>query len=337
LNDFILLPQVDREYLIRSTSERIGTIPPITIEKDYWVVWILKQLFSLEYADHLHFRGGTSLSKVYRVIDRFSEDIDLGIDRRLFNFDDEELYTCQNVSQLDKLVKDLNRKNREFLQGTVINDLKEILNSPLSGYEWSIDYEQDSRQYWLVFNYPQSLPDDTYNEGGYIKPNVKIEIYNNQDNDPWQQEQITPYISEHFPDAITPVQGNIKVVSLGRTFLEKVALVHSYIERGQFSRDRFSRHLYDLHSVAESDEFEEIVKDRSLLKKIIDHREVFYRQPTANYQKILSGSVNLVPRGELLNSVKADYKKMDIMIYSQSPKLDEILKSLTKIQQRINK
>lgn len=73
-----------------------------------------------------------------------------------------------------------------------------------------------------------------------------------------------------------------------------------------------------------------------MLKKIIDHREIFFRQPTANYQKILSGKVNLVPQGELLNSVKADYKKMDIMIYGQSPELDDILKSLTKIQQRIN-
>ena len=114
MNDFILLPQVDREYLIRSTAERIGNIPPITIEKDYWVVWILKMLFSLDYADHLHFRGGTSLSKVYRVIDRFSEDIDLGMDRKYFDFDDDEISTCQNVSHLDKLVKNLNRNNNFF-------------------------------------------------------------------------------------------------------------------------------------------------------------------------------------------------------------------------------
>jgi len=336
LKDFILLPQVDREYLIRSTSERIGNIPPITIEKNYWIVWILKNLFSLDYADHLYFRGGTSLSIIYRVIDRFSEDIDLGIDRKFFDFDDREISDCQHVSQLDKLVRNLNRKNRKFLQETVIKDLREILDTPLLSHEWSIEYEQDNRQYWLVFNYPQSLPDNAYNVDGYITPNVKIEIYNNQDNDPWQQEQITPYISEHFPDAITPVQGNIKVVSLGRTFLEKVALVHSYIERGQFSGDRFSRHLYDLHSVAESDQFEEIVKDKSLLNKIINHREVFYRQPTANYQKILNGGLNLIPRGELLDSVRADYKKMDIMIYGRSPELDDILTSLGTIQQRIN-
>lgn len=336
MNDFISLPQVDREYLIRSTAEQIGNIPPITIEKDYWVVWILEKLFSLDFADHLYFRGGTSLSKVYHVIDRFSEDIDLGINRKFFDFDDGEISACQNVSQVDRLVRNLNRRNRKFLQETVIDDLRKMVDAPLSNYEWSIEYEQDSRQYWLVFNYPQSLPDDAYDEDGYIKPNVKIEIYNNQDNDPWQQELITPFISEYFVDAITRVKSNIKVVSLGRTFLEKVALVHSYIERGQFSGDRFSRHLYDLHSVAESDQFEEIVKDRSLLKKIIDHREVFYRQPTANYQKILDGSVNLIPQGDLLDSVKADYKKMDIMIYGQSPELDDILKSLSTIQQRIN-
>jgi len=336
LIDFILLPQIDREYLIRSTAERIGTIPPITIEKDFWVVYILQQLFTLDYANHLHFRGGTSLSKVYKVIDRFSEDIDLSIDRKYFDFDDEEISACQTVSQIDKLVKNLNIKNREFLQETVIYDLKNVLSNPLSRFDWSLDYEQDRKQYWLVFNYPQSLPNDIYNEGGYIKHNVKIEIYNDQDNDPWQQEQITPYISEYFPDAVTPVQGTIKVVSLGRTFFEKVALVHSHIERGKSSGDRFSRHLYDLHNIAKSDQFEEIVKDRFLLEKIIKHREIFYRQPPANYQKILNGKLNLLPQNELLGRIKIDYKKMDEMIYSQSPKFEDILKSLAKIQQRIN-
>ena len=126
------------------------------------------------------------------------------------------------------------------------------------------------------------------------------------------------------------------VTGYAQTFLEKVALVHSYIERGKFSGDRFSRHLYDLYCIAESDHFEEIVKHRFLLKKIIDHREVFYRQPTANYQKILSGGLNLVPQGELLDSVKADYKKMDIMIYGQSPELGDILNSLSTIQRHIN-
>jgi len=336
LNDFISLPQVDREYLIRSTAERIGNIPPITIEKDYWVVWILEKLFSFDYADHLYFRGGTSLSKVYSVIDRFSEDIDLSIDRTFFNFDDNEITACSNVSQMDKLVRDLNKKNKDFLQGRVLNDLRVIITHSLSNDIWNLEYERDGRQYWLVFTYPQSLPDKSYSEDGYIKPNVKIEIYNNQDNDPWQQEEIIPYISKHFPDAVTPVDCSIRVVSLRRTFWEKVALVHSYIERGKFSGDRFSRHLYDLYCIARSSQLDEIVKDISLLEKIIDHREVFYRQPSANYQKILNGELNLIPTGDLLDSTKADYSRMDEMIYEESPELADVIKMLNIIQQRVN-
>jgi len=87
LNNFLTLPQVGREFLIRSTAESMGGIPPETIEKDYWVVWMLEKLFSLDCADHLYFRGGTSLSKVYGVIERFSEDIDLGFDRQFYGFD----------------------------------------------------------------------------------------------------------------------------------------------------------------------------------------------------------------------------------------------------------
>ena len=111
------LPVEDREYLFTETAGRIGTILPIIIEKDFWVVWTLKHLFSLDIAKYLCFRGGTSLSKVYGVIQRFSEDIDLGIDRSLFNFDDKrDLYSCKTSSQEEKALKKLNKSTRIFLK-----------------------------------------------------------------------------------------------------------------------------------------------------------------------------------------------------------------------------
>lgn len=336
MNDFISLSQVDREFLIRSTADSIGNIPPNTIEKDYWVVWMIEKLYTLEYADHLYFRGGTSLSKVYRVIDRFSEDIDFGFDRVFFDFDDNEIFTCETVSQQDRLVRNLNKKNKIFLRETILHDLRKILNDILPNGDWNLEFEQDNRQYWLIYNYPQSLLDNTHNEDVYSKPNVKIEIYNNQDNDPWQQEKVKPYISEKFPDDITSVECSTKVVSLGRTFWEKVAIVHSYIERGKFSGDRFSRHLYDLFSIANSEQFDEIISDRTLLAKIIEHREIFYRQPSANYRNILNGQLNLIPKDKLLESTKIDYSKMDEMIYGESPKLADIIQMLGVIQHQVN-
>lgn len=336
MTDFISLPQVDREYLIRTTAERIGNIPPVSIEKDYWLVWVLAQLFTLDIADHLYFRGGTSLSKVYRLIDRFSEDIDLGLDRKYFDFDDEELLACPNVSQQDKLVKSLNRKNREFIKTILIKDLETTFSATLPASAWSLEFEQDSRQYALVFKYPQSLPEAIYGEDEYLKPCIKIEIYSNQDNDPWQKERILAEISEHFPKELTAVESYVNVVGLSRTFWEKVSLVHSSLERGIFSAERFSRHLYDLFRIAQSNQFEAIVKDRPLLGKIIAHREIFYRQAAANYYKIINGGLKLVPEGTLLDSVYADYKKMDMMIYGQSPEFTEIIAKMGEIQQRVN-
>jgi hypothetical protein len=335
VNDFITLPQVDREYLIRKTAER-KNIPPLIIEKDYWLVWVLAQLFSLELSDYLHFRGGTSLSKVYRLIDRFSEDIDLSLDRKYFDFDDRQLFACINVSQQDKLLKNLNRKNREYLKSILIKELETLFNAILPPYTWSLEFQQDSRQYGIIFKYPQSLPENTYSELYYLKPGIKVEIYSNQDNDPWQKESISAELSEHFPDEISKVETNLKVVSLGRTFWEKALLIHSYLERGTFSGDRFSRHLYDLFCITHSNHFEEIVNDRQLLEKTIAHREIFYRQASVNYQKAMNGELNLIPRGKLLDSVHSDYKKMDTMIYGPSPDFFQIIEKISEIQQRVN-
>ncbi|MCK5519696.1 MAG: nucleotidyl transferase AbiEii/AbiGii toxin family protein [Candidatus Marinimicrobia bacterium] len=307
---------------------------PQIVEKDFWVVWTLKKLYEMDFSDHLFFRGGTSLSKVYEIIHRFSEDIDLAINRKYFGFNDQKLISCSTISQQERLLSKLNKQNKTHLKNSVLPQLQNTFSKLLPSGKWNLKFEQDERLYWLTFSYPPSLSENT-SLYAYIRPEVKIELYANQDNEPWHKKNIIPYIANYFKDEIN-LMCPAKVVSMTRTFYEKVALIHSAIERNSISADRFSRHLYDIYCISKSDEFNSIINNKNLFFNIIKSRKIFYRQPAANYDKILQNTLNLDPKDNLLNKIKHDYIKMEEMIYGPIPSIDKILKTAKNIQNRLN-
>jgi hypothetical protein len=336
LDNFITFTKEDREFLFRTTAEKFGNIHPWIIEKDFWVVWILKQLYSLEVATSLYFRGGTTLSKVYNVIRRFSEDIDLGIDRKFFEFIDEiEIYQSTTSSQRERSLRRLNRVTRKYLQQELLRQLEGNFKEYLTGTDWHLKFVQDERQYWIEFYYPRSLADD-YQAFGYIRPAIRLEISSRPDNHPFTQREIRPYVADYFPDQFQEPGCEVRAVSIARTFWEKVTLLHKEFQLEKSFVDRLSRHLYDIYMITRIDDFPMIINDRELLFKVVKHKKLFYRQPTAKYDEILQGKLRLLPEGTYLAELKRDYMKMEEMFYDEYPDFQEIVTEISALAKVIN-
>ncbi|MFC1498256.1 nucleotidyl transferase AbiEii/AbiGii toxin family protein [Verrucomicrobiota bacterium] len=238
----------ERSDIFRYTADQMNLASPI-IEKDFWVCWTLKHLFGHPtLGSDLIFKGGTTLSKVYNVIQRFSEDIDISISRSLLGFDGErdpgnpEL----SVKKRRKLLEDMGKACSEYVCGRMKDDIEtlftEIIGKP--GESWSVQvYDEDPDRQTLLFNYPSS--EDRLD---YIKPYVRIECGCRSDFWPIEKAVITPYLVDHVPQAFENADCGVTVLSAGRTFWEKATILHQEHHRPEDKNlpDRYSRHYYDL-------------------------------------------------------------------------------------------
>ncbi len=326
----------DREHLIRLTYGQNDSIIPVIIEKDFWVVWVLKRISRLEISKHLCFRGGTSLSKVHGVIDRFSEDIDLGIDRSFFDFDNKELEQCTTSSQADRVLRNLNRRTRQYLKDELTPTLRKEFSKRLCENDWEIDFVHKDRQYWIFFRYPTCLSPEDYGGSGYVKPEVKLEILSRTENTPFSSQQCTSYIYQYFPKQFQEGICHINTISLERTFWEKVTMLHKEFNQDELTTERISRHLYDIYMINKMDNLEEIISNNTLLREVIEHKKVFFRQPTAKYEEIYQGKLKLLPDGNMLDLIKSDYSDMQEMIFGVYPKFDHLITELKTLENKLN-
>lgn len=265
MDKFITLPDQDRRDAFQETATRRGVLP-IIIEKDFWVCWTLKKLYSLpEFSNYITFKGGTSLSKAYGLIDRFSEDIDLTISKNMPN-----LMAAKNPIEKDISSKERNRRIVALkldTQNFVLNNLlpaikKELLKDLKENNEWSVVLDiSDKDKQTILFNYPRTLDyhsnlitedgDNIVTEGGiqiivggYIKPSIKLEFGARGDTTPAASKKIMPYIAEEFPDLFGNTTCSIPTLAVERTFWEKATILHA-LYHGSKMRDRTSRHYYD--------------------------------------------------------------------------------------------
>ncbi|MEP6847566.1 MAG: nucleotidyl transferase AbiEii/AbiGii toxin family protein [Acidobacteriota bacterium] len=314
------------------------------IEKDFWVCWTLKRLFSLpEIGPQFIFKGGTSLSKAYHIIERFSEDIDVAIERSFLGFGDEvEFQSMSKNKQRPKAIKELDDKCKEFVQTRVLESLRTSFQTELRnefGIEWGLDIAEDDRYgQTILFTYPRDQRNSLGNELDYIKPYVRIEMGARPTNEPVQLEGIQSYASEEFPDAFADPTFKLNVLSAERTFWEKATILHEQYHRADDykSAERMSRHYYDLFKLAHSQFADKAIANRDLLRQVVDNKKLFFSRGPANYDEALVGELHLVPREPRVETFKQDYRKMDIMFFDEPPKFDEIITSLSALEEQIN-
>lgn len=339
------LPHAERAALFGETGAARGVANTI-IEKDFWVCWTLKRLFYLPEgaAASLVFKGGTSLSKAFGIIHRFSEDIDLSFDRADLGYtgdrdpEQEGLSRKKTGQLIDDLMVDVEKhiasNLRPALQAAIVQELGEPQNG-----EWSLSIDADDPQ-TMNFHYPPALPADEYQGIAYITPRVKLEL--GARGDPWPAEKrdIRPYAAEDFPDFFEDPDTTVTVLSAGRTFWEKATALHAGAHRPADSPtpQYFSRHYYDLAMLLDSEEGRAAALDLELFATVAKHKATFFRSGWASYDTARPGTLRLMPSKERLKDLRSDYRAMAPMMFDDTPpSFDVILSTIEKLQETINK
>jgi len=342
MDDIARKSNAERTELFREAANSKGVGFQI-IEKDFWVCWTLKRLFNLpDMGSQLIFKGGTSLSKAYHIIERFSEDIDVAIDRSFLGFGDEKDFKALSSRKRDQLIENLDSKCKEFVQKQVLSALETNFQNEF-GKEfegtWNLAIADDDR--WgqtILFMFPRDDANLLEKELDYIKPYVRIEMGARPTNEPVELITIQSYASEEFPNSFADPSFELKVLSAERTFWEKATILHEQYHRDDnyVSADRMSRHYYDLFKLANTPLAERAITNRELLAQVIENKKLFFKRGAANYDDALVGNLRLVPSEPRIAKFKQDYRKMDIMFFGDPPKFDDIIVSLRQLENTIN-
>lgn len=332
-----LMPKDQRESLFQIASDT-ANIPFEIIEKDYWVVWTLERLFSLpQLAKHLTFKGGTSLSKVYGVIDRFSEDVDLSIEKTFFGFDEGNSPESAPSRKKQKVILEKLAQNCvRYVQGTLMTDLKNAISETLGTTEgWKISPDgSDPDAQSLSFEYPSITP-----SGGYIRPFVKIELGARSEHWPVSEKKLRSYACEALREKIYDDEITVRVLNAERTFWEKATILHrlAHLPEGKTLPARTSRHFYDFVQLLNSAIKAEALKDFSLLERVANHNSIYFPATWASYETARKGSLKLSPIERVLAGLEKDYEQMDAMFYRTArPEWNLILRTIQEFEQEFN-
>ncbi|MGV6483081.1 nucleotidyl transferase AbiEii/AbiGii toxin family protein [Stenotrophomonas indicatrix] len=278
------------------------------LEKDIWLCLVLQELFSMPDSLPMVFKGGTSLSKVYAAISRFSEDVDVTLDWRKLVAPPADLDTLSNNA-----IRNLSDRIQEELQKHLENKLRPALEQQLKRHaNVSVDFAQDSQgniiKDALVVRYPSAAD---YGDG-YIRPSVLIEFGGRNDIEPEEEKVITPEVATLFPDVQFP-QARVTVLSPIRTFWEKATLAHDEAHRPvekKRSSERQSRHWYDLFRLADHSIGRDALKSRTILEQVVVTKARFFKYGFSRYDSCLNGGFRIIPDQNALSELQADYVTM---------------------------
>lgn len=337
MDKFLTLADPDQADAFRETAARMQ-LHPTPVEKDFWVCYLLRELFSLDCVkDQLIFKGGTSLSKGYGLIKRFSEDIDLSIHASVFGIDLEahlsELSRSEHKIEVSRLFK----AAAQFVDESLIPELTARLEESLPKRKWRLQpHRRGDDLNIILFKYNKLIHDAK--QPHYTSPEVQIEIDVRAEHDPSEQRIVRPYVAEHFPDIFKQPDTKVKVLSAKRTFWEKATIYHaeSFKPADLPWTRRYARHAYDLHQLVNSKIGEEALGDLGLLKRVAVHKATFHAQAGVDYHLAYTGGLNVVPEGSRLQELEDDYAAMRDFFMAEPPPFEDILESLKTIEQKTN-
>ena len=312
-------------------------LPRHLLEKDIWVVWALETLFSSNLGSQISFKGGTSLSKAYKAIERFSEDVDLTYDIRslLPEFHTEPEAIPPTTSQAKKWTRVVRSRLPDWVQKSVMPILQNGLSAGCMSAGLSITGEYRDV---LVIDY-QPL----FKGSDYVKPQVRLEFGARSTGEPWEVLPVHCDIESSFPDIIFP-SVSPRVMKVGRTFWEKATAIHVFCKQTKLSGDRLSRHWHDVVTLAESERTRNYLMDKSLLEKVVQHKSMFFlfkdrANNVIDYHACLQGHLRLVPEGEILEILREDYDKMvqEGFMLAQTMAFDDLIGKCSELEAKINR
>jgi len=328
MNNQILLSDEARKVAINNVFLQTGIFPQI-IEKDLWVTTVLQLIFSFPFAEKLVFKGGTSLSKVWNVIQRFSEDIDISVDRELF-----DLKGDLTIKQIKKLRKQSSLFVKEIFCLELQKAFKKYKLQHILTAEPQEDGDGDKTypEPRKIFIRYKSLFDDI----PYLNSEIVLEIGARALFEPTAKREIKSMISENF-NIDTNIENNPINTSIPeKTFIEKAFLLHEiFTSSGKMLANRKSRHLYDLEKMMDNDFAIAAISDNLLWDTIRYHREKFTHINGVDYSQDIRTNICLIPPVEVINDWQQDYETMQrTMIYGKSLPFDKLMERIKELNER---
>jgi len=329
---FLQLPADERRLYIEQAATR-RNVSPVIMEKDFWVCWLLGILFESEFAGSLVFKGGTSLSKVFGVIERFSEDIDLSLSPEFLKLPD----AGASRNQANKWMKNAEAACGDAVQNQIGPAMEAAVADALgkgerAWFEFLTDPGTNSPV--LLFHYPSSQPSGF----DYLKRSVKLEFGSLTDQQPAGRHKVRPWLADVLPEAFPDWRSEVVALEVERTFWEKATILHTEFHRpaAKPTPDRFSRHYADTASLAKHPVASKAIDLHDLRERVVNWKRQFFGSAWANYDEAKPGTFRLVPPPERLPSLRRDYQSMRDMYLTEPASFDEVLATLGELENRIN-
>jgi len=327
MHDMARRTEQERRDVFRATAQSMRVHEAI-VEKDFWVCWALDYLFQESpWKDTMAFKGGTSLSKAFGAIERFSEDIDLILDWQLLGYSADDPWQERSATKQDAFSKEANRRAAEFLA----RDFAPKLGHDLSARAGAmINIKAEGQE--VLIHYPRVFALES------IRPQLTLEIGPLAAWVPNEPRAIHSYAAEYYPSLFSKPQTTVRTIVAERTFWEKVTILHQEAHRGaerQLPR-HYSRHYYDLYRLSRLPIRAQALKSLDLLREVVLFKMRFYRCPWARYEDARPGSMRLLPPEHHTAELRKDYSAMQTMLFGSIPSFDEILAELAELEKAIN-
>jgi hypothetical protein len=328
IQEWLRLTTRTKQNVFSEVSKEIG-LPDAAVEKDWWIMRTLEIIFTSEIAPFTVFKGGTSLSKAWGLIERFSEDIDLALDRKFLNFGDE-----LSISQ----VRRLREKSFDYLSKSLFPQLQTAFKAAELGVELRLSEVKSKDQDPLIIEiyYPSVTEALTY-----IQPRILVEIGSRSLREPYTSKEFRSMVGEHYDgQAFADSALTIPTVNPERTFLEKIFLLHEEFQKSEdkIRVERLSRHLYDIEKIMDTEYAKIGLADKSLYEAIVHHRSTITALRGINYENHVPELINPLPPDGIIDEWKKDYETMQAsMIYGQSLVFEKLMERIVLLKEEINK
>ena len=323
----------ERGDIVNNVAATRG-VAPWVIEKDLWVCWTLARLNEIDGIPQLIFKGGTSLSKVYGLIERFSEDIDLTFSRDGWDFEGERDPRGTGLSgkKRQALVDEISERSAKVVRDVVVPGLRTICTRHIGSSGWSVKTDVVDPQA-VLFSFPN--PTAAY---GYGEPQVKIEFGARGDPWPTSRKTILSYVEETHTGTAPTASAEVTALDPERTFWEKVTLLHA-LHHGTLAKPdknvhRLSRHVYDVHRIWSTPKLRASILNAKLLRAVVENKQVFFKDAKARYELVTDFDLNCAPHDDLATAMRADFAAMQSMFFPESnvPTFDDALATLKEIE-----
>jgi len=338
IHRFLQLTEAGQLSLLIEANEKMG-LAMESLEKDIYVCLFLEKVMALpEIGQHLTFKGGTSLSKAHKITERFSEDVDLVVDRHALGLAEDGIPGPQHSPRQQKeRAKKIAKACRGWAADVLLPALREALEPELEGRAWSLDLNADSDNHETVisFGYPKHFDTD----GGYLLDFVKVDLVAKSDAWPSVMVPVSTYVHGLFTEELGDGSFPVRTLEAERTLIEKALLLHEVlVQRPDGPRRRLARHYFDLYFLHRSGATTKAIARAELYPAVVQQRSIYYRYPGVDYDALLQEGFSIIPHGAARDAWRQDYDGMQSdMFYGDVPSFDAVMEQLTQFEDSFRK